>query len=155
MYQKLKNLFTKNLPWKILSILVSCLLWFVAMNINNPTEIKNFSIPLDLSNLKEETSKKNMVVLNIEELEEIKVEIKLKATRPVLDELTKRFSDSNIKASLDITSLTNLSDTALSEITDPFEIPAQIKTNLNTVPYPNNNFEILSISPTSLNINID
>ncbi|MDE6357578.1 MAG: hypothetical protein K2L15_03200, partial [Eubacteriales bacterium] len=149
MYQKFKDLFTKNLPWKAFSILVSALLWFIVMNINNPTEIKAFSIPLNISDLSE-FDEKNISILNMDELKEVKVEIKLKATRPVLDELKKKFSNTDIKAYLDTAFLANL-----SEITSPLEISSQIKTNLSSIPYPNNNFEILSFSPSSVNLNID
>lgn len=149
MYQKLKDLFTKNLAWKAFSILMASLLWFIVMNINNPTEVKTFSLPLDLYNLKE-LDTKNIAVLNKNELEQTRIEIKLKATRPILDELTKKISKADIKAYLDINAISNL-----VEIVSPFEMVTQVKTNLSNIAYPNNNFEIVSFLPASVNVNLD
>ena len=44
MYKKIKSFLTTNLYWKALSILLAIGLWFVVMNINNPTEIKTFTL---------------------------------------------------------------------------------------------------------------
>lgn len=149
MYQNFKDIFTKNLPWKAFSILVATLLWFIVMNINNPTEVKTFSINLNINNL-EKIKNSNVFVLNMEEIQNTKVEIKLKATRPVLDELTKRIYKGEIKAYIE----TNLLSKYL-ELEEPLEISLPIKTNLHTVPYPNNNFDIVSFTPTNITVKLD
>lgn len=149
MYKKIKNFFTKNLFWKLASVVMSALLWFIVMNINNPTEIKSFSLPLIVTNL-ENLENKNISILNKDDIMSTKVELRLKASRPVLDELTKKFIKGEIKATLD-TSFTN----EVQELTSPIEITSQVKTNLSSIPYPNNNFEIVSFSPTNLNIALD
>lgn len=149
MYDKLKKFFTENILWKILSIIMATLLWFVVMNINNPTEIKTFYLPINTSNL-EQLYDNNKAVLNLEEVKQRKVEIKLKATRPVLDEVTKMLSKSEVKAYLDINSILNS-----GEILNPLEVTVQIKTTLSNIPYPNNNFEIVSFYPTTTTLNLD
>ena len=149
MYQQIKNLFTKNLSWKAFSLLVATLLWFIVMNIHNPTEIKTFLINLNVSNLLE-IPNNNLAILNIDEIENTKVEIKVKATRPVLDDLTKKISNGDIKAYLE----TNLTS-KYPELEEPLEINLPIRTNLYTPSYANNNFDIISFSPTNAYIKLD
>jgi YbbR domain-containing protein len=38
----LKKLFEKDLYWKVFSVVIAAFLWFVVMNVINPTETKNF-----------------------------------------------------------------------------------------------------------------
>lgn len=149
MYKKIKSFFTQNLHWKAFSILMAAVLWFIVMNINNPTEVKTFSLEISPLNL-EDLEKNNLTILNIDEINEKKIEIKVKATRPVLDELTKKMLKNEIKAYID---LTNIASFEISN--EPKNFIAQIKTTLSSIPYPNNNFEILSFTPTSMNLNID
>ncbi len=149
MYQKIKNLFVRNLPWKALSVLIAFILWLVYMNINNPSEIKTFSLTINTENV-EELAKQNLTILNLNEIEETKIELKISATRKVLDELTKMFANSEIKAYLDISTIQSMEN-----VTYAFDTILQIKTTLTNLAYPNNNFEILSFTPTSINVKID
>lgn len=149
MYQKFKDLFTKNLSWKAFSILMATLLWFIVMNIHNPTEIKTFLINLNVSNLLE-IPNSSLAVLNIDEIEDTKIELKLKATRPVLDDLTKKFARGDIKAYIETDLISKY-----PELEDPLEINLPIRTNLYSASYSNNNFDIVSFSPTNIYIKLD
>lgn len=149
MYKKLKNFFTKNLHWKAFSVLISAVLWFIVMNINNPTEVKTFSLNITLLN-KEKLYENKIDILNLEELEDKKAEIKIKATRPTLDELSKKANRDEIKLPVD------LSQFELYTINDePQLVTVNLKPSLPNLPYPNNNLEILSFSPMSANIILD
>lgn len=149
MYKKIKDFFTRNLHWKALSILMSIGMWFIVMNINNPTEIKTY--PLSISVLNEEKLKENnLVVLNLEELKNQKAEIKIKGSRTTLDELNKRYNKDNIKLTLDLEQFLSY------KIGDePLQTTINLKPTIPNIQYPNNNFEIVSFYPITYDITID
>ena len=101
MYRRIKYFFTNNLYWKALSVLMAIVLWFVVMNINNPTEIKSFTLNISILH-EEKLEENNLAILNIDELKAQKAEIKIKGTRTALDELNKRYNKENIKLTLDL-----------------------------------------------------
>ncbi len=149
MYKKIKNFFTTNLYWKALSVLIATGLWFVVMNLNNPTEIKTF--PLNINILNEDKLKENNIsILNIDEIKNQRAEIKIRATRATLDELNKKNNRENIKLTLDISGFLsyNIGET-------PLEITTNLRPILPNLPYPNNNFEIVSFFPNSSTLYLD
>ncbi len=149
MYKRIKYFFTNNLYWKALSVLMAIVIWFVVMNINNPTEIKTFTLNISLLN-EDKLEENNLAILNIDELKSQKAEIKIRGTRTTLDELNKRYNKENIKLTLDLEQILsyNVGD-------EPLEITANLKPTMPTIPYPNNNFEIVSFYPTTSTIYID
>lgn len=149
MYKKIKDFFTINLHWKALSILMAIGIWFIVMNINNPTEIKTFDLNISLLN-EEKLKENNLVVLNLEELKNQKAEIKIKGSRTTLDELNKKYNRDNIKLALDLDQLLsyNIGD-------EPLKTIVNLKTTMPNIQYPNNNFEIVSFYPITYDIYVD
>ena len=149
MYKRIKYFFTNNLYWKALSVLMAVVLWFVVMNINNPTEIKTFSLNISLLN-EDKLKENNIAILNIDEIKSQKAEIKIRGTRTTLDEISKKANKDNIKLTLDLEQLLsyNISD-------EPLEVSASLKPSMPNIPYPNNNFEIVSFYPNTYNIHLD
>ena len=82
----IKTFFSKNTGWKIASIFIAILLWFIVMNTLNPAETKTFSVPITLVN-EMHLTENGYAVLNTEELTSTRVEIKVRATRAALDSL--------------------------------------------------------------------
>lgn len=100
----IKNFFSQEPLWKLLSIIVAIILWFVVMNTINPTEIKTFTTTVSLDNM-EYLHQKGYVVSNLTSFEELSISIKVEGTRPALDELSKAENKSNIKAKIDLSKL--------------------------------------------------
>lgn len=149
MYKKIKDFFTTNLYWKALSVLLAIGLWFVVMNINNPTEIKTFTLNISLLN-EDKLLENNLDILNIDELKSQKAEIKIQGTRTTLDELSKKYNKDNIKVTLDLEQILayNIGD-------EPLDILVNLKPTIPNIPYPNNNFEIVSFYPMTSTIYVD
>lgn len=95
------GLVKKNFGWKIFSCLMAIFLWFVVMNIINPTEEKVYSVYITLNN-EAKLAENNLVILNREELEKTRVDIRVKATRSDLDLLDKKDNREKIKAVVDL-----------------------------------------------------
>lgn len=149
MYKKIKDFFTINLYWKALSVLMAVVLWFIVMNINNPTEIKTFTLNVSLVN-EEKLLENNIIVLNMQELQNQKAEIKIKGSRTTLDELNKKINKENIKLIID---LEQFSTYKIGE--EPLETTVNLKPDMPNISYPNNNFEIVSFSPVTANVYLD
>lgn len=149
MYRRIKYFFTNNLYWKALSVLMAIVLWFVVMNINNPTEIKSFTLNISILH-EEKLAENNLAILNIDELKAQKAEIKIKGTRTALDELNKRYNKENIKLTLDLEQILSY-----KIVDEPLEATINLKPTMPNVAYPNNNFEIVSFYPITSNIYID
>ena len=149
MYKKIKSFFTSNLYWKALSVLIAIGLWFVVMNINNPTEIKTFTLNISLLN-EDKLKENNIAILNIDDIKNQKTEIRIRAPRTTLDEINKRANKENIKLNLDLDQVLayNISE-------NPLEVTTNLTPNLPNLPYPNNNFEIVSFFPTTATLYLD
>ena len=149
MYKKLKYFFTNNIYWKALSVLMAVVLWFVVMNINNPTEIKTFTLNLSILN-EDKLEKNNLAVLNIDDLKSQKAEIRIRGTRTTLDEISKRYNKENIKLELDLEQILSY------KIGDePLEVTANLKPSMPNTSYPNNNFDVVSFYPITSTIYVD
>lgn len=149
MYKRIKNFFTNNLYWKALSVLMAVALWFVVMNINNPTEIKTFTLNIAVLN-EHKLEENNLAILNIDDLKNQRADIKIKGTRTTLDEISKRYNKENIKLELDLEQVLSY------KIGDePLGVTATLKPSIPNIPYPNNNFEIVSFYPITTTIYVD
>ncbi len=89
--EKIKRFFSNNLGWKILSLLISIFIWFLGMNINNPSTTQTFVLPLEMRNLSTLTEKQ-LILLNSEILENQKIEIKVRGSRNDIQELQRNSS---------------------------------------------------------------
>ena len=97
----IKGFFAKDLMWKIFSLLIALALWFVVMNTLNPAETKTFTAGLVFTN-EQVLEDKNIIITNKAELENTKVSIKVKGTRPALDELSRDANRQQIAAYIDL-----------------------------------------------------
>ncbi|MBR1443884.1 MAG: hypothetical protein IJ583_10185 [Firmicutes bacterium] len=94
--KKVKEILEKyilnNLGWKIFSFVLAVIMWYIVMNIINPTETKVFTTTVILKD-EQKLIENGFAILNKNELENIAVEIKARGSRPALDELTNRSGD--------------------------------------------------------------
>ncbi|WP_058486486.1 CdaR family protein [Defluviitalea phaphyphila] len=91
----MNEFFGKNIQWKILSIILAISLWLVVINIENPEETMTFTIPVTLENIEEITSRYNLVISNMEEIENKTISVSIRGKRLTLEELkdNKRYLD--------------------------------------------------------------
>lgn len=94
----------KDLGWKLLSVAIAAVMWFMVINITHPVDTRGYSRPLTLENLDTLTAR-GLTLGNEEELRNMKISVKIKAQRTALDRLNQ--STDWIKASLDLSALEN------------------------------------------------
>jgi len=92
----------KDIGWKLLSVAIAAIMWFMVINITQPIDTRNYSRPLDIQNM-ESLSDRGLTVGNLEELKTMKVTVKVKAQRTALDRLSQ--NPEWIQASVDLSEL--------------------------------------------------
>jgi YbbR domain-containing protein len=117
------------------------------MNIINPTETKTFVANVEFDSL-QSLSDENYTVLNMDELKEMKIEIKVKGTRPALDDLKKANTISNVKAVADLSTISVHPDSSMPQ---NFAVKVTPKLTDNYV----YSYDIVSYSPSAINVMVD
>ena len=142
----IKDFFSRNTGWKIASIIIAVFMWFVVMNTLNPAETKTFSVSISLLN-EQNLAENGFALLNTSEIMNRRVEVKVKGTRPALDELSRQ-KDTALKANLDFTQINpdNIVDT-------PQNIALNISPTINDIYL--YSYEIVSFSPSFVNVVFD
>jgi YbbR domain-containing protein len=142
-----KAFFAKDLLLKIFSLVFAIILWFIVMNTLNPTEIKTFTASVTFTN--ESTLTDNeLVILNKEEIQNTKVVIKVRGTRPALDELSKAKNKGEIKA---VINLEQLEDATIAVAPADYSL-AVTPTLPSSFSY---SYEIASCTPTRVDAQLD
>ena len=144
----IKGFFAKDLMWKIFSLLIALALWFVVMNTLNPAETKTFTAGLAFTN-EQVLEDKNIIITNKAELENTKVSIKVKGTRPALDELSRDANRQQIAAYIDLSQL-NALDFEETPQTLMLSVTPELPDNIFLYSY-----EIVSCLPNNAEVDID
>ena len=85
---KFKKFMSDDIMLKIVSLIIAVFLWFIVMNTINPTEVRNYPASIVFENasvLKEQ----GLTMVNEGDFEDTKINLRVEATRPALDELSK------------------------------------------------------------------
>ncbi len=148
----IKGFFAKDLLLKILSLLIAIVLWFVVMNTLNPTETKAFTTNLTFINEATLTEgEEALTIINKADIENTKVTVKVKGTRPALDELSEPNNRAQISAYIDLKQLNSLT---LADSDDSQKVMLTVTPKL-----PNNiyaySYEIVSYTPNIIEVEID
>ncbi len=141
MMKKIQELITKDLGWKVLSVVIATALWFMVININQPVDIRNYSRNITLENL-EELESYGLTLTDIEQVENTKITVRVKAQRTYLDRLSQ--NPSAIKASVDLSRLVNCSDGET----------VTLAVNVSMQNYASS-YEILSRSPATIEVKVE
>lgn len=102
--KRFQELLMKDIGWKLLSVAIAAVMWFMVINITQPVDTRGYSRPLVLENL-DTLTRRGLTLGNGEELRNMKISVKVKAQRTALDRLNQ--SAEWIKASLDLSALEN------------------------------------------------
>lgn len=88
MMKKFQELICKDFGWKLLSIAIATVLWFMVINIDQPVDTRGYNRPLNIKNM-EVLTDRGLTVGNLEELRNTKITVKVKAQRTALDRLSQ------------------------------------------------------------------
>ncbi|WP_304509063.1 CdaR family protein [Anaerotignum sp.] len=105
--KKFQELLMKDLGWKLLSIGIAIIMWFMVININQPVDTRTYSKYITLENMNVLTNR-GLTVENAGDLTATKVSIKVKAQRTALDRLNQ--SNDWLDVSVDLSGLTSVMD---------------------------------------------
>lgn len=86
--KKFQEMLFKDFGWKLFSIAIATILWFMVINIDQPVDTRNYSTPLTIANM-ETLTERGLAVGNLEELKSTKINVKVKAQRTALDRLSQ------------------------------------------------------------------
>jgi len=118
---KFKEIFTKDTRWKLLSLAIAFCLWFIVINIENPTESRNFTVNLTVNN-KQYAEQNEKVLMNLEELEAKRVPVRVTAKRIELEKMSTR----------DLTAFIDLADIDMRNTNGMASLPIKIKIGTNS-----------------------
>lgn len=100
--KRFQELLMKDLGWKLLSVAIAAIMWFMVINITQPVDTRSYSRPLSIENIDALTSR-NLTAGNLEELKNTKITVRVKAQRTALDRLNQ--NPEWITASVDLSEL--------------------------------------------------
>ena len=112
MLKRLSDIFMRNLPLKLLSLLLAVVVWYMVVLNNDPTESRGYDIHVDVTNSSYIENGKQ--IYHIED-EYKTVTVYVTANRSTLNEL----SDTNITVTADLTQIVDLDR-------DPVMVPLQV-----------------------------
>lgn len=118
MFKNIQKLLTNNLGWKLFSIIGAIILWILVINIINPLETRSFTTTVRFEN-EETLNKRDLVIANKNDIEDLKISVKVKGKKTALDTLEK--NQNRIKATINLqSSIYGIT------ISDPNYIPIRI-----------------------------
>ena len=87
MIKKILSFFYTDVQWKLISLGLAVVIWFVAMNWHDPSENDNFFHHLQIENI-EVLASEGLVLLNYEELQNMLIHVGIRGLRSDLGNLT-------------------------------------------------------------------
>ncbi|MFV0440576.1 MAG: YbbR-like domain-containing protein [Lachnospirales bacterium] len=138
-----RDFLTKNLRLKLTSIILAVFLWFLGMNINNPTTTQTFVVPLVLRGT-ETLEEDEIILLNEEDLVDETIEVRIRGRRNDLQDL-ERNPSASIKPYIDFTPVDITSEKNIGTIV----YMSVYKPTLNT------KYEVLDTFPRSVEVEMD
>ena len=143
---KLKQMLTNNISLKLTSLAIAIILWIIAINVNNPTVISTYSLPLEFSNT-ENLLNNNFVILNEKNIADSKIDVQVQATRNDLKFINQ--NSDNLKA---IINFKDINQSYEKYIGNSLSMPVNISFSnyLNTSRY-----QITNVYPSKVDIFLD
>lgn len=136
-----QEMLMKDLGWKLLSIAIAVIMWFMVININQPVDTRTYSKYITLEQMDVLTDR-GLTVKNAEDLAATKVNIKIKAQRTALDRLNQ--SNDWLQVSVNLSGLSNAMDG------DSISLPVDVEMLGGYTGY-----NIVSKVPTSVDVYIE
>ncbi len=143
--EKLIKYVSKNFGWKLFSVVCAVVLWFIVMNIINPTEMQTFSVNVTFLN-EDKLTERGFAVINKEEIENTRIDIKVKSTRTALDELSKNKKE--ITATVDLKQFAML---YAEDLNEPFKVAVTPVIPTSYV----YTYELVNFIPAEISVKLD
>lgn len=140
--KKLQEKIMKDIGWKLLSLAIAILLWFMVINIEHPVTTRIYTQTITMEKI-DALTQQGLTILNKGQLENMKVSAKVKAQRTALDRLTQYRN--SIKAVVDFNKLGNVKSGDVASLDISFLLPDVAGTG----------FEIVSQSPEQAEVIIE
>ncbi len=140
--RKFIDILAGNFGLKLFSLITAIVLWFIVMNLTNPTTEKSISVSLEIVG-EDKVTENNLVLLNREKLKSTSVNLLIGGSASGLVQLQK---SGKLRAYIDLTPIDILHSLDLGQ-----EQPVRVKYDLDGV----QGFKVLSINPEITNIVLD
>jgi len=125
--KKVRAFFYKDFRWKLLSLALAFILWFVGVNVNNPIQIINYdNLPLTVHN-RDQLALNNVVLLNEHQVNNTRISAGIRATRSNHSLINNSRAD-NIQASID---LSEIDFDRVLENGGPVRVPVDVSMLIN------------------------
>jgi YbbR domain-containing protein len=140
--KKFQEMITKDLGWKLLSVVIAVVLWFMVINLEHPIESRSYTQSIVFENIDSLTNQ-GLTLRNPDELENLKITIKVKAQRTELDRLNQH--KHQIKAWIDLGNIVNAQGGMVVNLPVQVKLPESAGTG----------FEIISRTPSILTVSLE
>lgn len=140
--KRFQELLMKDLGWKLLSIAIAAIMWFMVISISQPVDTRTYSTILQVNGM-ESLEAQGLTVANWDELSQTKVSIKIKGQRTALDRLSQQQSDM-IRAEVDLADL--------GYVANGDQRTVEVRVSL---PSGSSGYEIVSKSPGTVELSIE
>ena len=147
MLKKILSFFYTDLQWKLLSLVLALILWFVSTSVNNPLENRPLDRILQLHNLGVITHE-GIAVLNLDELRNISIQIGIRGPRQDIEALG--LIEDMLIASIDFRAINR---EYIYAADGPVNIELNVSANLAQLGFVNVNHQY--IRPHIINVTLD
>ena len=147
MIKKILSFFYTDLQWKLLSLVLALILWFISTSVNNPLENRPLDRVLQLHNLGVMDTE-GIAVLNINELRNINIQIGIRGPRHDIEALG--LIEDMLIASIDFRAINREYVYAADE---PVNVELSVSANLAHLGFANVNHQY--IRPHTVNVVLD
>ena len=142
---KLASLFYTDFHWKLLSVALAFVLWFVGTNVTNPVDIIPYNHIQPIILHRDHLAQNNIVLLNEQEVNNTRISASIQATRSD-HALIQAARDENIRASIDLSTINFEHVLAANE---PITVPLDVDLFIHQ------NFITRTMSPSTVNLLLD
>lgn len=140
--KRLQEFLMKDLGWKLLSIAIAAIMWYMVISINQPVDTRTYSTMLQVEGMTV-LHEKGLTLSNADEILGTKINIKVKGQRTALDRLSQKQSEM-LHAHVDVSDL--------GYITSGDNISKEVRVVL---PNGVSGYEIVGKSPSKVDLHIE
>lgn len=140
--KKIQETMMRDMGWKLLSVVIAVTLWFMVINLEHPVDTRTYIQTIHFEN-EEQLAAQGLTVRGQDDLENMKISIKVKAQRTALDRLSQY--KGNIKASVDLQKAVGFANGETLSLPVDVRLPEIVGAS----------FEILNKSPQTVEVTIE
>lgn len=139
--KRFQELLMKDIGWKLLSVAIAAIMWFIVINTTQPVDTRNYNRTITLQNMETLTAR-GLAIGNEEALKNMKISVKVKAQRTALDRLNQ--NPEWLQVSVDVSGLTEVANG------DSVTLPVDVSIQSSSLEY-----DIVSRAPKNVELSIE